>query len=104
MILKKIIIVILLTGFLNGCAQNTVLLGPIYTLGTTGNGLHAGFNYGSNMAINKITGKTPGENIKEILEPKKNNSELRKLLKKRIAQTRKKLNLTEQNIQANLEN
>jgi len=99
-ILKKIIIGIFFINFLAGCVQSTALLGPIYTLGTTGNTLQAGLSYGSNKAISKITGKTTSENVKEILEPNANDSELRELLKKRIIEVRKKL----KNIQKNKRN
>ena len=83
-------------SFLNGCAQNTALLGPAYTLGTSGNVFQAGLTYSSNQAITSLTGKSPGENIKEILAPKKKDSELKKLVKKQIKETRKKLNLPNQ--------
>ena len=41
MIFKKILIGIFLLGFLSGCAQNAALLGPAYTLSTSGNIYHA---------------------------------------------------------------
>ena len=71
MILKKTIIGIFVLSFLNGCVQNTALLGPAYTLGTSGNVFQAGLSYSSNQAITSLTGKSPGENIKEILATKK---------------------------------
>ena len=43
--------------FFNGCAQNTALLGPIYTIGTTGNTLQAGVSYGTSYAIKKVRTK-----------------------------------------------
>lgn len=94
MILKKIIIVFSFIGLLSGCVQSSSLLGPIYTFGTTGNALQTGLTYGSNKAIVKITGKNTGENILDILQPNVNDAALRKLLKARIKETRKKLNLT----------
>ena len=104
MVIKKIITGIFLLVFLSGCAQNSAFLGSLYTLGTTGNSLQAGISYGSNQAVSKITGKTTSENIKEILQPKTKDSELRKLLKKRIIQTRKKLNFNNINTQSNHNN
>ena len=104
MIAKKITVGLLLLCALNGCAQNTVLLGPLYTLGTTGNSLQAGLSYGSNHVVTKMTGKTAGENIEEILQPKTRDSELRKLLKKRIIETRKKLSFKKINTQFNQKN
>ena len=76
MIIKKIIVGFFLLSFLNGCAQNTVLLGPAYTFGTTGSVYHAGLTFGSNKAISNFTGRSVGENIKEIFEPKDENAEL----------------------------
>ena len=95
MILKKIILAIIFVNLLNGCVQNTALLGPMYTLSNTGNVFQAGLSYGSNKAVTSITGKTPGENIKNLLQPKDEDSDFEKLIKKRIKETRKKMNLTQ---------
>ena len=48
------------------CTSPTAMLGPAYTLSSTGNIFQAGLNYGSNEMITMYTGKTPIENIKEI--------------------------------------
>ena len=42
MILKKIITGLFLLFFLNGCVQSTALLGPAYTLASSGNIYQAG--------------------------------------------------------------
>jgi hypothetical protein len=63
----KILATVLLL-LLNGCLQNTVLLGPAVTVASTGSVYHAGLSYGSNMAITNMTGKTPMDNIKKVLE------------------------------------
>mgnify|MGYP006134815645 CR=1 FL=1 len=96
MIIRKIIIGLFFLNSLNGCAQNIVILGPAYTLTTTGNIYHAGLTYGSNKIITKTTGKSTTENLKEILAPKKEDTEFEKLVKKNIKKTRKKLNLSSQ--------
>lgn len=96
MFIKKLSIGAIIIFALNGCAQNTALLGPAYTYATSGNVYHASLSYGSDKAITKITGKSTGENIKKILTPKKKDSEFQKLVKKRIKATRKKLKLTNQ--------
>ena len=96
MFLKKIIIVIFLVSFLNGCAQNAALLGPAYTLATSGNIYHAGFTYGSNEIVTKTTGKSMAQNIKEGITPKKEDSNFQKLVKRNIEKTRKKLNFSNQ--------
>ena len=70
MILKKIIAGLFLLFFLNGCVQSAALLGPAYTLTSTGNIYQAGLSYGSGKAVKKITGKTPTENFKSLLDKK----------------------------------
>ena len=92
--IKKIILGVFITVFLSGCAQNAALLGPIYTLSTTGNIYQAGASYGSNRVITSLTGKSTTENIKELIVIKKDDSEFEKLVKRQIKDTRKKLNLS----------
>ena len=96
MVLKRIIILIFFGSFLNGCAQNAALLGPAYTLATSGNVYHAGFTYGGNEIIVKTTGKSAAQNIKEVLSPTKEDTEFQKLVKKNIEETRRKLNFSNQ--------
>ena len=93
MIFKKLICGLLFLTFLNGCIQNSALLGPAYTLATSGNIYHAGFTYGSGEVIQKTTGKSTTENIKEMLTPKELDTEFEKIVKKRIRDTRKNLKL-----------
>ena len=75
MILKKLIIGILSIILLSGCAQNVAILGPAYTLVTTGNVYQTGLTYGSNEVITKTTGKSTTQNIKELLVPKKDDND-----------------------------
>jgi len=96
MILKRIIVLIFLGSFLNGCAQTAALLGPAYTLAISGNVYQAGFSYGGNEIILKKTGKSAAQNVKEILIPKKKDTEFQKLVKNNIEETRKKLNFFNQ--------
>ena len=96
MILKKIIIGVFLANFLVSCAQNAALLGPAYTLATSGNVYHAGLTYGGNELITKTTGKSVTQNLKEVLIQKKGDTKFKKLVKKNIRKTRKKLNLSNQ--------
>ena len=63
---KKIIFGIFIINFLGACSSPTAMLGPAYTLTSTGNVLQAGLSYGSNELITNYTGKTPIENLKEI--------------------------------------
>tara|TARA_B110001452_G_C14887259_1_gene310130 strand:+ start:225 stop:515 length:291 start_codon:yes stop_codon:yes gene_type:complete len=96
MILKKLITGFIFLAFLNGCAQNAALLGPAYTLSQSGNVYHTAISYGSNKAITNFTGKSTGENIQNFLLPNPEDSDFEKLVKKRILETRKKLNLSNQ--------
>ena len=66
--LIKIIYVIFIFSFLNGCLQSTAFLGPAVTVASTGNVYQAGLSYASSKTIFKITGKTTTENIKIFLE------------------------------------
>ena len=103
MILKMIIVGLFLLFFLNGCVQSTALLGPAYTLASTGNVYQAGLSYGSNQAVEKITGKSTTENIKSLADNKKikvkeeeNNEEFFILVKSRIEKTSKIIQLANQ--------
>ena len=51
MISIKIIAGLFLLFFLNGCVQSAALLGPAYTLTSTGNIYQAGLSYDSNQAV-----------------------------------------------------
>ena len=103
MILKKIIAGLFLLLFLNGCAQTAALLGPAYTLTSTGNIYQAGLSYGSNQAVERITGKSPTENIQNLVENKKKNikeeekqEEFFALVKSRIEKTSNIIQLANQ--------
>ncbi len=64
MVNKKISIVLLL--LLGACTTPTAMLGPAYTLSSSGNIFQAGLSYGTNEMITTYTGKTPIENLQEI--------------------------------------
>ena len=103
MILKKIITGLFLLFFLNGCVQSAALLGPAYTLVSTGNIYQAGLSYGSNQAVKKITGKSTTENIKSFVndnkikvEEEENHEEFFALVKSRIEKTSKIIQLANQ--------
>ena len=72
MIHKRIIFGLLTISFLGGCATPSAMLGPAYTLTSTGNVFQASLSYGSNEMITMYTGKTPLENVKEIAMNDKN--------------------------------
>ena len=91
--IKKTILRISIIGLLSGCVpQSASLLGPAYAFGTTGNLYQAGLSYSSDKLITTFTGKSLLANLDGFLRSKKHDSDLRKLVKRRIKETRKKLN------------
>ena len=103
MVLKKIIAGLFLLFFLNGCVQSASLIGPAYTMASTGNIYQAGLSYGSNQAVKKVTGKSTTENIKSLVDNKKikvekeeNQEEFFALVKSRIEKTSKIIKLANQ--------
>ena len=82
--------------------QTTALLGPVYTLASTGNIYQASLSYGSNHAVEKITGKSPTENVQSLVDNKKKIEEKEKqeeffaLVKSRIEKTSKIIQLANQ--------
>ncbi|GIS04133.1 MAG: hypothetical protein CM15mP106_5800 [Candidatus Neomarinimicrobiota bacterium] len=108
MIHKKIIFGLFALSFLGaGCTSPTAMLGPAYTLTSTGSVFQAGFSYGSNELITMYTGKTPIENLEEISSidslMKKNiqkktleSEDFYILVKNKIKKTRGKIKLSNQ--------
>ena len=107
MINKKIIIGFFVISFLGACTAPTAMLGPAYTLTSTGNIYQAGLSYGSNQMITMYTGKTPLENLEEItsenLKIKKNiqkqtleSEDFYQLVKNKIEKTKGKINIPNQ--------
>ena len=105
--IKKKIIGLFIFSFISACAAPTAMLGPAYTLTSSGNVIQAGMSYGSNQLVTTYTGKTPIENLQEIIidnkEIKKNiqkktleSEEFHNLVKKKIDKTSGILNLTSQ--------
>ena len=95
---KKIILAVAFVALLNGCVQSTAFLGPVYTLGTSGNVMQAGLSYGTSYAVKKVTGKTVSENINTFVdteelkkELKENSDDFFRIVKKHV----KKSNIIE---------
>ena len=80
----KIFATISLLFLLNGCVQSTAFLGPAVTIASSGNVYQAGLSYGSNLAVQKISGKSTVQNIQQILMPKKNDNKTISIVKKKI--------------------
>lgn len=107
MINKKLVFGFFIVCFLGACATPTAMLGPAYTLNSTGSVLQAGFNYGTSKMITAYTGKTPIENLKEIsLDTRDNSKNIQKktlesedfynLVKSKIEKTNSILKLSNQ--------
>ena len=104
---KKIIFGLFILSFLGACASPTAMLGPVYTLSSTGNVLQAGLSYGSSEIVTAYTGKTPMENLEEFtsnnLSNKKNikkqtleSEEFQQLVKNKIQKTKEIIKLSNQ--------
>jgi hypothetical protein len=104
---KKIIFGLFMFSFLGACASPTAMLGPVYTLTSTGNVLQAGLSYGSSEIVTAYTGKTPMENLEEFtsnnLSNKKNiqkqtleSKEFQQLVKNKILKTKEIIKLSNQ--------
>ena len=79
MINKKIIFGLLVFSVLGACTSPSAMLGPAYTLSSSGSVFQAGFSYGSNQLITTYTGKTPIENLKKInVDKKKTRTNIQK--------------------------
>ena len=104
---KKIIFGLFIFSFLGACASPTAMLGPVYTLSSTGNVLQAGLSYGSSEIVTAYTGKTPMENLEEFtsnnLSNKKNiqkqtleSDDFYQLVKNKVKMTKGKIKLSSQ--------
>ena len=104
MINKKIVIGLFIVCFLSGCAGPTAMIGPAYTLTSTGNVFQAGFSYSSSKFVQDHT-ETAIENLKEITSSVKTKNikkqtleseEFYFLVKEKIEKTSGILNLSSQ--------
>ena len=73
MVSKKKILWIFFLAFLTSCTSPTAMITPVYTFSSTGNVYQAGLSYGSNKFIEKVTGKTPFENLMNIKSSEEEN-------------------------------
>ena len=48
---KKILLALIVVILLNGCTSPSAMIGPVYTLSSTGNTFQAHLSYGSNELI-----------------------------------------------------
>jgi len=81
--LKKIIFLILGLFFLNSCMEPTALLGPAFTVGTSGNVYQAGLSYSSSQLVKTATGKTTFEHMSKFIDSKKFKDTKKKIINSR---------------------
>ena len=63
MINKKLILVFIVINFLGACTSPTAMLGPMYTISSSGSVIEAGLSFSSNEIITRKTGKSPIEKV-----------------------------------------
>ena len=68
--MKKIVLLVVVTLFLNGCFQMVVYMGPAITGVTGGNITHSALSYGLSYSVKKATGKTPIEQVISLTKEK----------------------------------
>ena len=99
---KKIFFGLFIINFLTACSSPTAMLGPVYTLSSTGSIYQSSLTYGTNEMITMYTGKTPLENIQDITVTNKKNIQKETLesedfyflVKNKIEKTGSKLNIS----------
>ncbi len=82
---------------LSGCVQSTAMIGPAFTLASTGNVTQAGMTFFTNKAVKKETGMDTVSFVSNKLEQNSSkNRKFRKLVETNFEKTRKKLILQDQ--------
>tara|TARA_Y100000741_G_C17930912_1_gene427682 strand:- start:128 stop:346 length:219 start_codon:yes stop_codon:yes gene_type:complete len=69
--MKKLFLVIVSSLFLSACYQNTAMIGPAITAGSSQNITQSAFSYVTSTSVKKATGKTPAEHVKSLLDDQK---------------------------------
>ena len=104
---KKILFGFIILNFLAACAGPTAMIGPAYTLSSSGNIYQAALSYSSGSAVSKYTGKTPIQNLKKfsnsankktknIKKQTLESDDFHKLVKRKIGKTRDILKFSNQ--------
>ena len=78
---KKIYLLFLISILLSGCIQTSALLGPGFTIATTGNIMQASLQYGANEVIKKETGKDALTHLKNAVDEEQENQKLEKKIR-----------------------
>ena len=107
MINKKLILVFIVINFLGACTSPTAMLGPMYTISSSGSVIEAGLSFSSNEIITRKTGKSPIENLKEFSSNKNGKAkniqletikseDFYQLVKNKITKTSRIINISSQ--------
>ena len=95
--LNKVLVYIVTSIILSGCAQSTAMLGPALTLASTGNASQAGMTFFTNKAVKKETGMDTVSFVSNKIEQNSSkNRKFKKLVETNFEKTRKKLILQDQ--------
>jgi len=92
---KKTIFGLFIFSFLGACTAPTAMLGPAISLTSSGNVMQAGLSYGANQSVTTYTGKTPIENLQEIIT---DNNENQKNIQKKTLESKEFYNLVKNKI------
>ena len=84
--MKKIIFLMVVTLFLNGCFQMVAYMGPAITGVTGGNITHSALSYGLSYGVKRATGKTPIEQVISVTKEKRAKAKKNDLLRKLLSQ------------------
>ena len=82
--INKVFIYIIAGLLLSGCAQSTVMLGPVLTLASTGNVSQAGLTYFTNKAVEKETGMNTVTYVSKKIEQQNSKTRLKRDFKKLV--------------------
>ena len=98
--LNKVLVYIVASIILSGCAQSTAMLGPAITLASTGNASQAGITFFTNKAVEKETGMDTVSFVSSKIEQSGSKTrmkrEFKKLVETNFEKTRQKLILQDQ--------
>ena len=98
--INRILIYIIAVVVLSGCVQSTAMVGPVFTMASTGNVSQAGLTFFTNKAVEEETGMDTVSFVSKKIEEKNSKNKLKrkfnKLVKNNFEKTRQKLILQDQ--------
>ena len=93
--INKLFICIVLGIILSGCAQSTAMLGPAFTLASTGNVSQAGITFFTNKAVEEETGMDTVSFVSNKIDEQNSKTRLKREFKNMVEinflKTREKL-------------